>query len=99
LGCDQRRDSDHWDDRLDDLRSQEGSEMIQALAIGGAIISIIGVFAGVIWLAERKGASELREEQRDEELRRLQDTIEADVRARERIARGELLQNDGHRRD
>ena len=27
--------------------------MIQALAIGGAIISIIGVFAGVIWLAER----------------------------------------------
>ena len=73
--------------------------MIEALAIGGAIISIIGVFAGVIWLAERKGASELREEQRDEELRRLQDAIEADVRARERIARGELLQNDGHRRD
>jgi hypothetical protein len=73
--------------------------MIEALAIGGAIISIIGVFAGVIWLAERKGASELLEEQRDEELRRLQDTIEADVRARERIARGELLQNDGHRRD
>jgi hypothetical protein len=70
--------------------------MIEALAIGGAIV---GVFFGVIWLAERKGKAELREELRDEELRRLQDTIEADVRARERIARGELLQNDGFRRD
>lgn len=73
--------------------------MIEALAIGGAILSIIGVFFGVVWLAERKGAAELREEQRDEELRRLQDAIEADARARERIARGELLQNDGFRRD
>jgi hypothetical protein len=73
--------------------------MIEALAIGGAILAIIGVFFGVIWLAERKGKAELREELRDEELRRLQDTIEADVRARERIARGELLQNDGFRRD
>jgi hypothetical protein len=73
--------------------------MIEALAIGGAILAIIGVFFGVIWLAERKGKAELREEQRDEELRRLQDAIEADVRARERIARGELLQNDGFRRD
>ena len=73
--------------------------MIEALAIGGAILAIIGVFFGVIWLAERKGAAELREEQRDEELRRLQDAIEADARARERIARGELLQNDGFRRD
>jgi hypothetical protein len=73
--------------------------MIEFIAIGGAILAIIGVFFGVIWLAERKGKAELREEQRDEELRRLQDTIEADVRARERIARGELLQNDGFRRD
>jgi uncharacterized membrane protein len=73
--------------------------MIEALAIGGAILAIIGVFFGVIWLAERKGKAELREEQRDEELRRLQDAIEADARARERIARGELLQNDGFRRD
>jgi hypothetical protein len=73
--------------------------MIEALAIGGAILAIVGVFFGVIWLAERKAKAELREEQRDEELRRLQDAIEADVRARERIARGELLQNDGFRRD
>ena len=72
--------------------------MIEALAIGGAILAIIGVFFGVIWLAEREGKAELQEEQRDEELRRLQDAIEADVRARERIARGELLQNDGFRR-
>ena len=73
--------------------------MIEALAIGGAILSIIGVFAGVIWLAERKGKAELLEEQHDAELRRLQDAIEADVRARERIARGELLTNDGFKRD
>jgi uncharacterized membrane protein len=73
--------------------------MIEALAIGGAILAIVGVFFGVIWLAERKGKAELREEQHDEELRRLQDAIEADARARERIARGELLQNDGFRRD
>jgi hypothetical protein len=73
--------------------------VIEFFAIIAALAAIAGVFVGVIWLAERKGASELLEEQRDEELRRLQDTIEADVRARERIARGELLQNDGHRRD
>ena len=73
--------------------------MIEFIAIGGAILAIVGVFFGVIWLAERKGKAELQEEQRDEELRRLQDAIEADARARERIARGELLQNDGFRRD
>lgn len=59
----------------------------------------VGAFAAVIWLAERKGKAELREEQRDEEMRRLRAAVEADARARERIARGELLQNDGHRRD
>lgn len=59
----------------------------------------IGAFVAVVWLAERKGKAELREEQRDEEMRRLRAAVEADARARERIARGELLQNDGHRRD
>jgi hypothetical protein len=73
--------------------------MIEALAIGGAIISIIGVFAGVIWLAERKGAAELKAELDHEAIVRLRASLEADVRARERIARGELLQNDGFRRD
>lgn len=59
----------------------------------------VGAFVAVIWLAERKGKAELRQEQRDEEMRRLRAAVEADARARERIARGELLQNDGHRRD
>lgn len=57
------------------------------------------VFFGVVWLAERKGKAELRQEQHDENMRQLQDAIEADARARERIARGELLSNDGYRRD
>ena len=73
--------------------------MIEALAIGGAIISIVGVFFGVIWLAERKGAAELNAELDHEAIVRLRASLEADVRARERIARGELLQNDGFRRD
>jgi len=59
----------------------------------------IAAFVAIIWLAERKGRAELKQEQRDDEMRRLRDAVEADVRARERIARGELLQNDGHRRD
>lgn len=62
-------------------------------AVGGL------VFFGVVWLAERKGRAELRQEQHDENMRQLQDAIEADARARERIARGELLSNDGYRRD
>ena len=73
--------------------------MMEFLFIVGALAAVAGVFAGVVWLAERKMAAEIRSEQRDEDLRRLQDAIEADARARERIARGELLQNDGHRRD
>ena len=73
--------------------------MMEFLFIIGALAAVAGVFAGVVWLAERKMAAEIRSEQRDEDLRRLQDAIEAYVRARERIARGELLQNDGHRRD
>ena len=73
--------------------------MIEFFSIIAALAAIAGLFAGIVWLAERKAKAELLEEQRDEELRRLQDAIEADVRARERISRGELLQNDGHRRD
>lgn len=63
------------------------------------LVAGVGAFIAVVWLAERKGKAELRQEQRDEELRRLRDAIEADARARERIARGELLADDGHRRD
>ncbi len=73
--------------------------MIEALAIGGAIFSIVGVFFGVIWLAERKAMAELKVDLNDEANERLRKAIEADNRARERIARGELLHDDGHRRD
>lgn len=73
--------------------------MMEFLFIVGALAAVAGVFAGVVWLAERKMAAEIRSEQRDEYLRRLQDAVDADARGRERIARGELLQNDGHRRD
>ena len=59
----------------------------------------IGAFVAIVWFAERKGKADLRQEQQDEEMRRLRAAIEADARARERFARGELLQNDGHRRD
>jgi len=84
---------------LDDLRSEEGETVIEFFAIIAALAAIAGVFVGVVWLAERKAKSELREEQRDAEMQRLRDAIEADARGRERIARGELLQNDGYKRD
>jgi cbb3-type cytochrome oxidase subunit 3 len=73
--------------------------VIEFFAIIAALAAIAGVFVGVVWLAERKAKAELREEQRDAEMQRLRDAIEADARGRERIARGELLQNDGYKRD
>ena len=73
--------------------------MIELLAIGGAIVAIIALFAGVVWLAERKAKAELESEGAHEAIRKLREAVEADARARERIARGELLQDDGHRRD
>lgn len=73
--------------------------MIELLAIGGAIVAIIALFAGVVWLAEHKAKAELESEGAHEAIRKLREAVEADARARERIARGELLQDDGHRRD
>lgn len=73
--------------------------MIEALAIGGVVVTIIALFAGIVWLAERKSEAEVKQEQSDEALRRLRDAIEADARGRERLARGELLHDDGHRRE
>ena len=73
--------------------------MIEFFAIISALAAIAGLFAGVVWLAERKGKAELLEEQRREDDERLRQAIEADARSRERIARGELLQNDGFKRD
>jgi hypothetical protein len=73
--------------------------MTEALAIGGAILAITGVFFGVIWLAERKARAEVRQELNIEAIIRLRSAMEADRRARERIARGELFNDDGHKRD
>jgi Flp pilus assembly protein TadB len=73
--------------------------VIEFFAIIAALAAIAGLFAGVVWLAERKGKAELLEEQRREDDERLRQAIEADARSRERVARGELLQNDGYRRD
>lgn len=73
--------------------------MMEAIAIGGAILSTIGVFFGVVWLAERKARAEVRQELDIEAIIRLRAAIEADSRGRERIARGELLNDDGYKRD
>ena len=73
--------------------------MIEFFAIISALAVIAGLFAGIVWLAERKAKAELLEEQRREDDERLRLAIEADARSRERIARGELLQNDGFKRD
>jgi hypothetical protein len=73
--------------------------MIELAAVFGVVLAIIALFGGVVWLAEHKAKAELLEEQRREYDERLRKAIEADSLARERIARGELLQNDGHRRD
>jgi len=73
--------------------------VIEFFAIISALAAIAGVFVGVVWLAERKAKAELLEEQRREDDERLREAIEADARSRERIARGELLANDGFKRD
>jgi hypothetical protein len=73
--------------------------VIEFFSIIAALAAIAGVFVGVVWLAERKAKAELLEEQRREDDERLREAIEADARSRERIARGELLANDGFKRD
>jgi len=84
---------------LDDLRSEEGETVIEFFAIIAALAAIAGVFVGIVWLAERKAKAELKAELDHEAIIRLRDAIEADARGRERIARGELLHDDGHKRD
>jgi hypothetical protein len=73
--------------------------VIELAAVFGVAVTIIALFGGIVWLAERKAKADLLEEQRNAEMDRLRAAIEADARGRERIARGELLQDDGHRRD
>lgn len=69
----------------------------------GRMISSIGGIIGAVLFVYLKGRSAgkqaIREEQEKENQRRLNDALEADRRARERINRGGLLENDGHRRD
>lgn len=73
--------------------------MIELMALVAVVGATVLLFFGIIWLAERKAKAELREEQRNENIIRLRRSIEADSRARERLARGELLHDDGHRRE
>lgn len=65
----------------------------------GVVLLGVGAFVAIVWLAERKAKAELMEQQYYDDLRRLKDALDADARARERIDRDGLLQDDGHRRD
>lgn len=67
--------------------------------MAAAIAAALSVLFAAYIKGRREGVEALKREQQDEEMRRLRAAIEADARGRERIARGELLQNDGHRRD
>lgn len=60
-------------------------------AIGAAIVLFFSIYL--------KGRSDSKASRAAEDNRRLRDAIEADSRGRERIARGELLHDDGFRRD
>ena len=73
--------------------------MIEFFAIIAALAVFAGIFVGIVFLTDRKARAELLEEQRRVDDERLRQAIEADARSRERIARGELLQNDGYKRD
>tara|TARA_R110000772_G_scaffold37416_1_gene88957 strand:- start:62 stop:283 length:222 start_codon:yes stop_codon:yes gene_type:complete len=73
--------------------------MTELLAIGGFVVFTLALFWGLMWMAERKALAELKLEQQADDLAKLREAINADVRGRERIARGELLQDDGHKRD
>jgi len=73
--------------------------MAELLAIGGFCVFLFALFWGLMWMAEKKVAAELKLEQQANDLDKLRRAIEADARGRERLARGELLQDDGHKRD
>ena len=65
------------------------------MAIGAGI----AIFTTVYLKGRKDASSALRAKQASDSNRRLRDAIEADIRGRERIARGELLNDDGHKRD
>lgn len=68
----------------------------QRLAAVGAFLA--GVLA-LYWRGRRDGVETLRREQAEAANRRTQNALEADARARNELARGGLLKDDGHRRD
>lgn len=65
---------------------------LMAVGAGAAI------FLTVYVKGRRDASASLRAKQANDFNRRLRDAIEADTRGRERIARGELLNDDGHKR-
>jgi hypothetical protein len=73
--------------------------MVELIAIGGFVVFTLALFWGLMWTVDKKALAELKLEQQANDLDKLRKAIEADARGRERIARGELLQDDGHRRD
>lgn len=73
--------------------------MTELLAILGFLAALSALFWGLMWMAERKALAELKLEQQADGLAKLREAINADARGRERLARGELLQDDGHKRD
>ena len=73
--------------------------MTGAIALLTVVVAGAGAFALALVMAERKGRSQERADQAANERERLHDAVEADAGARERIARGGLLEDDGHRRD
>lgn len=68
------------------------------ISISFLAVGALAMFA-LIWMARQNGKAEQQQRQHDEDMRRLRNVIEADARSRERIARGELLQDDGFKRD
>ena len=73
--------------------------MVELIAIGGFVVFTLALFWGLMWTVDKKALAELKLEQQANDLDKLRRAIEADARGRERLARGELLQDDGHRRD
>lgn len=65
----------------------------------GAAIAVAIFVGGFYWSARRDGANALRAQQMQDGQRRTNNALEADARTRDRLNRGGLLEDDGHRRD
>ena len=72
------------------------SKLYAMLAAAGLAI---GAFLTVYAKGRKDASDRMRLKQAEDANRRLRDAIQADARGRERIARGELLNDDGHKRD